>query len=378
MGFDEPLAAALARARHAKKHWGCVHEYRVCPYSNASSATVDVPAVHRAIDHHTAFDDTNRVTDARAAIQHRFPATHDFMQAKLAGFLCVIVLCSLPSFATQEDSYQRWLEFKNELSNYAGGATGYYAIQDMRELEPGDTAYLDTTDDVERIRWSGNKARNPSVRIEYRSHKALISGTGIESSDLLQLKNRQIQLPNRLIVRASFHGAQLKVWLYNSNLPGKRKFKSLAFFDFDPTGVIPAVFERYDAPAVVTYLDSRDEEGKMYAMGALHVEIHGRSHELKAYSYAKSWKDIDVLLVLLRDRNSGESTYGGGRVTEVHFPKGVPPVRLSIDLNRAYSFLCAHSNFYNCPMALTDYIDEKLNYGEEFPPLFEQQRPQSQ
>jgi uncharacterized protein len=299
-------------------------------------------------------------------------ATIDPMQTKSVGFLCAIALCSLASFAAQDDNYQRWLEFKNELSGYAGGATGYYAIQDMRELQPGDTTYLKSSADLERIRWT-NKAGKSSIRVEFSDNKALISGMGIPNSDLMQLKDRKIQLPDGLTVRASLlHESLLKVWLYNPELPAKRKFKNLAFFDFDPNGVIPGVFERYESPPAVTYLDSRDEEGKMYAMGVLHVEIHGQNYALKAYSYTQSWENIDTLLFLLRDRTSGGSSYAGGRVTGVQFPKGAPPVHMSVDLNTAYSFLCAHSNFYNCPIALTDYVDAELDYGEKFPPLFEQ------
>ncbi len=34
----------------------------------------------------------------------------------------------------------------------------------------------------------------------------------------------------------------------------------------------------------------------------------------------------------------------------------------------AYSFLCAHSEFYNCPLVLTNRVDADLTYGEKFPP----------
>jgi uncharacterized protein (DUF1684 family) len=91
---------------------------------------------------------------------------------------------------------------------------------------------------------------------------------------------------------------------------------------------------------------------------------------LKTYSYQKSWDEIDALLILLKDRTSGKTTYAGGRVSEAHFQNGSVPNNLTIDLNRAYSFLCAHSSFYNCPLVLTHYIDTELNFGEKYPPLF--------
>jgi uncharacterized protein (DUF1684 family) len=138
--------------------------------------------------------------------------------------------------------------------------------------------------------------------------------------------------------------------------------------------VVQGVFHRFETPAAVSYLDSRDEQGTMYVMGTLQVQIDGKIYDLKTYSYQKSWDEIDALLILLKDRTSGKTTYAGGRVSEAHFQKGSVPNSLAIDLNRAYSFLCAHSNLYNCPLVLTHYIDAELNFGEKYPPLFSSTR----
>jgi hypothetical protein len=155
-----------------------------------------------------------------------------------------LLFSSVPCLVADNAGYQGWLQLKEELADYAGGPTGYYSIQDMRELNPGDTA--------------------------------------------------------------------------------ERRFKSLAFFDYDRRGVIQGSLHRYETPAAVSYLDSRDEEGTMYVMGTL---------------------------------------------------EGTPPERVTIDLNRTYSFLCAHSIFYNCPLVLTTRIDADLNYGEKYPPLFSSTKP---
>jgi uncharacterized protein len=76
------------------------------------------------------------------------------------------------------------------------------------------------------------------------------------------------------------------------------------------------------------------------------------------------------LLLLLRDGTSGKSTYEGGRVVDIHIPKGSPPQAVTFDLNTAYSFLCAHSEYFNCPLVLTNNLDAELKYGEKHPPLF--------
>jgi uncharacterized protein (DUF1684 family) len=161
----------------------------------------------------------------------------------------------------------------------------------------------------------------------------------------------------------------LKLWLYNPKLVAKRDFNGLAYFPYDPKGLVPAKFHRNDVPRGVNYLDSRDHAGVMYVVGSLEMQIDGKPYELKAFSYKNAWSDIDGVLLLVRDRTSGKTTYGGGRVVEVAFPKGEPPQTVTVNFNMAYSFLCAHSQFYNCPLILAAPIDAELNYGEKYPPL---------
>jgi uncharacterized protein len=53
---------------------------------------------------------------------------------------------------------------------------------------------------------------------------------------------------------------------------------------------------------------------------------------------------------------------------DIAIPKGAPPATVTFDLNMAYSFLCAHSDFYNCPLVLTNRVDADLTFGEKYPP----------
>jgi uncharacterized protein (DUF1684 family) len=98
------------------------------------------------------------------------------------------------------------------------------------------------------------------------------------------------------------------------------------------------------------------------------VKIEGRKYALRTFSYRSRWDEIDVLLLLFRDRTSGRSTYRGGRVVDIHVPKGQAPTTVTFDLNQAYSFLCAHSSFFNCPLVLVNRIDAALELGEKYAP----------
>lgn len=279
-----------------------------------------------------------------------------------------LFLC-LPCLAGEIAPYQEWLTFKEEFADYAAGQTGMYAIQDMLELNPGQAAYLAPAKSTEELRWSKNAHERPVASVEYKDQKATISGAGIRRSDLLQLEDQLLQLPNGLTVAVTRRSGPLKVWLYNPKLPAQRNFKGLAYFPYDAQGVVIGAFHRNDNPTAVSYLDSREHAGIMYVMGTLAVQIDGRKYDLKAYSYSKAWNEIEALLFLLRDKTSGKTTYGGGRVVEVHFPKGAPPATIRLNLNTAYSFLCAHSDYFNCPLVLANVVDAELNYGEKHPPL---------
>lgn len=279
------------------------------------------------------------------------------------------LLLGLPCLGAQATPYQEWLEFKEEFALQAAGPTGMYAIQDMLELNPGEAAYLLPANSIDGIRWSTQSRDDHVARIDFQANEAMVAGAGLQGGDLLQMKDRQLLLPNGLTVRASFlNDKSLKLWLYDPKLVAQRKFKGLAYFPYDPRGVVQGVFRRNEIPVAVSYLDSRDHAGTMYVVGDLQVQIDGKKHDLKAFSYKKAWNEIDGLMLLLRDRTSGKTTYGGGRVVEVPFPKGAPPTTMAVNLNMAYSFLCAHSEFYNCPLILANRVDAELNYGEKYSP----------
>lgn len=280
--------------------------------------------------------------------------------------------------AHDSPAYREWQTFKKEFAEYAAGQTGMYAIQDMIEIDPGEIAYLSGAKNPDELHWSKDVVANAPVilkthqvaSVEYKDKKALLRGAGLQGADLLLQQQEPLQLlPNGLTVRVSRLGDALKVWLYNPKLPGRRSFKGLAYFPFDERGVVEGAFSRNVAPIPVSYVDSRERAGTMYVMGTLAVQIDGRKYDLKAHSYNKTWNDTDALLFLLKDRTSGKTTYEGGRVVEVHFPKGAPPATLKLNLNTAYSFLCAHSDYFNCPLVLTNKVDAELRYGEKYPPL---------
>ena len=187
--------------------------------------------------------------------------------------------------------------------------------------------------------------------------------------DLLRAEGKKQTLDNGFIVRVSgLHKTDLKVWLHNPEMASFKNFKKIEFFPFSKKGVVKATFERNDLPEKVDFKDSRDEDGTMYVMGKINFEIGGKGYTFKAYSYEQSWDTLKHMMFFIKDQTSGKTTYGDGRVVEFDYEKNSLDTNIEINFNRAYTFLCAHSKFYNCPLVLTDKIQAKLEYGEKLSP----------
>jgi len=280
-----------------------------------------------------------------------------------------ILLClSLACHAAETSAHQQWLDFKKAFAEEMAGPTGIYAIQDMIELNAGESAHL-PAGKADNLRWSKTSPETAIAKVDYNNKRAMVSGPGFERTDLLQSPGSAFALPNGLSVKTTLlREKTLKIWLYNAQLPARRNFKGLEYFPYDPQGLVTGTFRRNGQPVAVSYLDSRDQAGVMYEVGIVEVQIQGRKHDLKTFSYRNNWDEIDALLLLLRDRTSGKTTYGGGRVVDIHIPKGAAPRTITFDLNTAYSFLCAHSDYFNCPLVLANRLDAELKFGEKYPP----------
>ena len=280
----------------------------------------------------------------------------------------LLLLVALPCYASDSTGYQEWVEFKQAFAAELSGPTGIYAIRDMVELSAGEAVHL-PAGKVNDLRWSKTPPAAAIVTVNYTDKRAMASGPGLQATDLLQLQGRALPLGNGLAVKATpLREKIIKAWLYDAKLPEQRNFEGLEYFPYDPRGRITGAFRRNEQPVAVSYLDSRQQAGTMYEVGVIEAMIEGKPHQLKTFSYRKNWGEVETLLLLLRDRTSGKTTYGGGRVVDISIPKGAPPETITFDLNRAYSFLCAHSEYFNCPLVLTNRVDADLRFGEKYAP----------
>ncbi|MGJ7901254.1 DUF1684 domain-containing protein [Lysobacter sp. 1R34A] len=284
----------------------------------------------------------------------------------MRSLLCSILLLGLPALAIA-DPRKDWDDFRAGITQYASGPTGMYAIQDVAVVDPGEAVHLAAARAPADIRWAEQAGGKDRVSVSYENGRALLRGPGFAEVDLLKAKDQQQTLANGLIVRGTVYEKSIKAWLYNPKLPAQR-FKSLSFFPYDPKGVVAATFTRKSAPVGVSHLDSRNHTGLMYWVGDVELPLHGKTYKLRAFNKEKDWTKINHVLLFFTDKTSKKTTYGGGRSLETHFPAGQPPSAMTLNLNMLYSFLCAHSEYYNCPINLTTFVDTELKYGEMYPP----------
>ncbi|QQP99421.1 DUF1684 domain-containing protein [Lysobacter enzymogenes] len=279
--------------------------------------------------------------------------------------LALALLLTLP-LAAQADPRKDYDEFRAGLTRQASGATGMYAIQDVRVIAAGAGAHLPAGAPAAALRWADGAGGAKDVRLRFRDGAAMLEGPGLKPVDLLKAPDQTQALAGGLSVRATVYDDALKAWLYNPARVGQT-FKGLSFFPYDPKGVVQARFARRPAKAV-SHLDSRNHTGTMYWIGDVAVPLQGKTYTLRAFNKSGDWSGIDHLLLFFTDKTSKKTSYGGGRVLEAHFPAGQPPQTLNLNLNTLYSFLCAHSDYYNCPVNLTTYVPVALEFGEKYPP----------
>src|SRR5688572_33042381 len=95
-----------------------------------------------------------------------------------------LLLVFLPAHAADSQHYQDWLNFKKAFAEEVGGPTGIYAIQDMLELEPGESAYL-SSGGVDSLRWAKTATPTTIAQVKFKDRRALIRGTGIKERDMI-------------------------------------------------------------------------------------------------------------------------------------------------------------------------------------------------
>ncbi len=130
-----------------------------------------------------------------------------------------------------------------------------------------------------------------------------------------------------------------------------KNFKTLAFFQIDPSYRIKAHLVKNKNPQVFEMATSTQRKPKYTKYGDVYFKIHDTICHLEIYQNQALLKDPkykDYLFAPFGDRTNGNSTYAGGRYLDLRLPK--QPNYIILDFNKAYNPYCAYSHRYSCPL----------------------------
>ncbi len=145
------------------------------------------------------------------------------------------------------------------------------------------------------------------------------------------------------------------------------EFEGLDYFPFDPNYQITAKFikkrgKRFEMPT------STDRTPLYRRYGFVEFTINDTLCRLEVYQnleLIKKDKYRDYLFIPMRDKTSGQSTYGGGRYLDARIPdEGT----MLLDFNLLYNPYCAYSYRYSCPIPPKENkLDVMILAGEKTP-----------
>lgn len=137
-------------------------------------------------------------------------------------------------------------------------------------------------------------------------------------------------------------------------------------FDYDPSWRIPGVFT---PSGMIDYEAETVEKGVREAtprIGTFSFDHNGRNYSLLLIGKETATGVQPVAHI--RDKTSGPTTYGAGRVIELQFADETNTQIDWIDFNYAVALPCAFTNFVTCPVApLENYLDFEVLAGEKRP-----------
>lgn len=145
-----------------------------------------------------------------------------------------------------------------------------------------------------------------------------------------------------------------------------KDFSGLGAFDYDPAWRVAARFEpheRLDIEAVTVETGVRETTS---TIGTLILELGGVERRLSVMGKDSAAGIRPVLHI--RDKTSGDTTYGAGRVLDLEWAD-TDRTRIDVaDFNYLVALPCAFTNFVTCPIAPRENVlDIAVTAGERRP-----------
>jgi hypothetical protein len=139
-------------------------------------------------------------------------------------------------------------------------------------------------------------------------------------------------------------GGRFGIRVKDKNSPVRRDFSGLSWFPIDEAYRVEARWVSYPVPRPLTVPNVLGETTTMPSPGHAEFELHGEAVRLEGV--LEDPQSLELFFIL-RDRTSGESTYGSGRFLYSDLPR---QGRVVLDFNKAYNPPCAFTPYATCPL----------------------------
>ena len=145
----------------------------------------------------------------------------------------------------------------------------------------------------------------------------------------------------------------------------RASFDGLDYYPPDPAFRYVLRLDEFDDPETVVVETTADRAREYLAVGEFRFTVGGRDAVLRAY---REDREGDDLWLPFRAATSGAETYGGGRYLDLDAgARRREDGRWIVDVNLAYSPVCAHSEGYECPLVPpSNWLDVRIEAGERF------------
>jgi uncharacterized protein (DUF1684 family) len=155
-------------------------------------------------------------------------------------------------------------------------------------------------------------------------------------------------------------GGRYGIRLRDRENPARKAFKGLTWFDVDESWRVAARYVTYAAPRPVKVPNVLGQMNEMPSPGYAEFTRGGQTIRLEG---VLEEKDAEELFFIIRDKTSGDETYGAGRFLYAPLPKDG---RLLLDFNKAYSPPCAFTPYATCPLPpRQNWMEVRVEAGEK-------------
>ena len=213
------------------------------------------------------------------------------------------------------------------------------------------------------LRSGGSLELRPAAGSGIRIHE------GEEITAPTALANDRSDEPTRLALgslglRVHAEPGTDRLWLraWDEDHPEREDFRLPDFYPVDPSWKVPARFEPYADPVILTLPDVTGGTVEYTARGELVFRRDGREHRL----IATAGETSSSYFIMMWDSTATTDTYQGGRYLRADFPDETGWTE--IDFNRTYNAPCVFTAFSVCALPPREnWLELWVTAGEKRP-----------